>query len=502
MSRQPWSAWIIGACLWAMSAAGTWAQTNDEINAGLQFDFSPPGARSLAMGNAFVGLADDATAAYANPAGLMWLTRPEVSLEVRNRQDIHRYPDRGSASGTVSGLGLDVDEQLVFSEQESANTGLAYLSYVAVPSDRWRVAVYRHELARFDARIESQGPFIRAGSTRSRLAAVRADLELNLVNLGISFAYAVNDNFWLGLGASFYALHLDGTTHRYLTVNLQGGSSRAVFDPVALVAANERDRHLQHSDDDAVAGILGMLWRSPSKRWSLGLVYRQSPEFDMEYRYEWGRRTIALAVGDSDGDGILDQDPNLNWTDPGIEDVLSGETIFKVPEMVSLGAAWRPSSTLTLSMEVNRVQYSDLEPKANILVSGLDRPESCGDFDPDGNPQPREVCVVAPRRFDRFSVPDTTEVHLGVEYVLGSRRPWALRFGAWNEPDHHMVFESPDGAAAAPPDDRFVARFQPGDDQIHWTFGFGLVLDRLQVDFGVDLSDQRDVAGLSAIYRF
>ncbi|MGB5341528.1 MAG: hypothetical protein WBP67_05500, partial [Thermoanaerobaculia bacterium] len=33
----------------------------------LQFNFADPGARSLGFGGAFVGLADDATAAFANP---------------------------------------------------------------------------------------------------------------------------------------------------------------------------------------------------------------------------------------------------------------------------------------------------------------------------------------------------------------------------------------------------------------------------------------------------
>ena len=486
---------LTAASLWALPLT---AQTNDEITAALQFDFSPPGARSLAMGNAFVGLADDATAAYTNPAGLLVLTRPEVSLEARHRTDRQTYPDRGSATGEPTGRGIDTSADLVFSEQENRNAGLGFLAYVGVPHKKWRVAFYRHELARFDADIESQGPFIRNGAQRSRLAAVRGEVELNLVNMGISAAYALRERLWLGVGVSFYALHLDAVTRRYLTVNLQTNVSRAIFEPVALVPSNERDRHLQHSDDDAIAGIVGLMWRSPQDRWSVGLVYRQSPEFDMEYRYEWGRREIALAAGDANGDGILDQPPNLNWTDPGVEDALSGETTFNVPAMASLGFAWRPSPTWTVSFEAARVWYSDLTPKANILVHGLDRQNACGDFDPFGNPQPRDPCRTAPLRFARFQVPDTTELHLGVEHVIAGAVPWALRAGVWHEPDHHLVFGEPRSA----PEDRFASRFQPGEDQLHWTAGVGLVLRRWQLDLAVDLADQRDVASLSAIYRF
>src|SRR5947207_6079410 len=61
------------------------AQNTDiESLAGLQFNFGNPGARSLGMGGAFLGLADDASASEANPAGLTILRKPEVSIEARN----------------------------------------------------------------------------------------------------------------------------------------------------------------------------------------------------------------------------------------------------------------------------------------------------------------------------------------------------------------------------------------------------------------------------------
>ncbi|MDH3816848.1 MAG: hypothetical protein OEV48_20340, partial [Acidobacteriota bacterium] len=45
--------------------------------------FANPGARSLALGGAFAAIADDATAAFANPAGLVQILRPEISAEIR-----------------------------------------------------------------------------------------------------------------------------------------------------------------------------------------------------------------------------------------------------------------------------------------------------------------------------------------------------------------------------------------------------------------------------------
>src|SRR3982750_3671079 len=76
-------------CLFlAISAAFTLqlaAQNTDiESVSGLQFNFGNPGARSLGMGGAFLGLADDASAAEPNPAGLTILRKPEISVEGRN----------------------------------------------------------------------------------------------------------------------------------------------------------------------------------------------------------------------------------------------------------------------------------------------------------------------------------------------------------------------------------------------------------------------------------
>src|SRR5256714_13717995 len=88
-------------CLFlAISAAFTLqlAAQNTDIEAlsGLQFQFGNPGARSLGMGGAFLGLADDASAAEANPAGLTILRRPEISVEARNYVEAQIFTTSGT----------------------------------------------------------------------------------------------------------------------------------------------------------------------------------------------------------------------------------------------------------------------------------------------------------------------------------------------------------------------------------------------------------------------
>lgn len=483
-------------------AAVLGAQTNDEVNAGLQLDLSPPGARSLAMGNAFTGLADDATAAFANPAGLLRLTRPEVSIELRARRDVQRIPDLGSVSGTPRGLGLDVLDEPTFAESDATNVGAAFLSVVAVPGERWRLAGYRHELARFDTVLESRGPFLRSGPQRTRLAAVRARLELDVVATGLSAAWAATPRLWLGLGLSVVDLQLDAQTRRYLTIDPTSSVGLAIFDDVPRTSSNERDRHLQRGDDQAFAGTLGGLWTTRGNRLSVGFVWRQAPRFDLDYSFQWGEGTVRRAAGDTDGDGVLDAPANLDHVDPGIVRALSGRTEMELPDVASLGFALRPTAALTVALQVDRVGWSNLRPEANILLNGIVRPSVCGDFAPDGTPQEPVPCEVSAERLARFRVDDTTEVHLGLEWLLPtSRWPLAFRAGAWHEPDHRMIYDT-GGDPPVPPEDRFVARFRPGDDIVHWTAGVGIGGARFQVDLAADVSDRGEIVSLSSVYRF
>src|ERR1051325_8553322 len=76
---------VVAAIICTLLALPLAAQNTDiESLSGLQFNFGNPGARSLGMGGAFIGLADDASAAEANPAGLTILRKTEFPVEGRN----------------------------------------------------------------------------------------------------------------------------------------------------------------------------------------------------------------------------------------------------------------------------------------------------------------------------------------------------------------------------------------------------------------------------------
>ena len=71
------------------------AQTGQTAQIPLQFDFLNPGAHSLALGSAFLAVAEDATTAFTNPSGLTQTIQPQVSAEFRYRSLDTRYLSGG-----------------------------------------------------------------------------------------------------------------------------------------------------------------------------------------------------------------------------------------------------------------------------------------------------------------------------------------------------------------------------------------------------------------------
>src|SRR5687768_9997838 len=95
-----------------------------------QFQFINPGARSLAMGGAFAGLSDDATAVFANPAGLTILTIPEISFDLRNARIEAEYFTGGRTGGVPTGRGIDTVAGAAYATAVSNTTSPGFLSVV------------------------------------------------------------------------------------------------------------------------------------------------------------------------------------------------------------------------------------------------------------------------------------------------------------------------------------------------------------------------------------
>ena len=92
------------------------------------------------MGGAFTARADDATAVYANPAGLIQLSRPEVSIEGRRWEHANRFLNGGTQ------LDPDSLDGLIYDETDDSTSGLSFLSgFYPSKSGRWVVGLFRHQ---------------------------------------------------------------------------------------------------------------------------------------------------------------------------------------------------------------------------------------------------------------------------------------------------------------------------------------------------------------------
>jgi long-subunit fatty acid transport protein len=434
-----------------IAAAGAGAQ---ETPSTFEFSFSNPGARSLGLGGAFAALADDATAAFANPAGLVQLASLEVSAELRHWRYSTPYIVGGRYEGEPTGIGLDTVDGLRTAVSEEQLTGLSFLSFV-YPKGKWSFAVYRHQLANFRAQTATQGLF--PGWDLPRAFDRRWSTELDIVSYGAAGAYRVSDRFSLGLGIVHFRGRLDAP---FEWVLWDDDTLQDLFGPTSYLPERQLANWSMAIDDSDWGLSAGLLWNF-AESWSLGAFYRQGPEFRLVYDVTAGPLAPEFL------------DPEYT---PGAT-ILTVATPMQFPDVYGLGLAFRsPSGKLSVGFEWDRVGYSSIFDSFDPVVMET--------LDPDLDLE------------THLAADDGDELRLGGEYAFLDLKPvLAIRAGVWLDPDHRFRSTHPDD-----PDHR--ALFQPGEDEIHVAVGLGLAFKSFQIDIAADLSELVDTYSLSAIYSF
>ncbi|MCP4202298.1 MAG: hypothetical protein GY769_10225 [bacterium] len=443
---QRWSRPVPAVALLVCSLAGPVA--GQEPIVPLQLSFSDPGARSMGFGGAFVALADDATAAFSNPAGLVQLVEPEFSIEARRWSYSTPFTERGRVEGLPSGFGADTTAGLRTATSEDVVTGLAFLS-LAYPKGRWSLAFFRHQMASFEFSSETRGLF--GGGTdccQDRFFDQRVTTDLNFVSYGLSAGYRLGENIDLGFGVIYHETSLNSLATVYLPdedpfVNL--------LAPTSFLPERSLVSQSIFGDDTDWGLIGGFLWR-PSNGWTIGGIYRQGPEARIAIESRAGE---ALDLGVPPG-AVLRR--------------VSGISV-ELPWVIGLGFAYRaPDGGLTVSFQWDHIEYSTILKSLEAIAASVDEP-------------------------NEQALDDADELHLGGEYVfLRSTPVIAVRVGAWLDPDHQLRDTS---------DDLFLNALQPrGKDQTHLALGLGVAFQGFQIDIGVDFADEVDTASVSAVYSF
>src|SRR5688500_3087945 len=458
------------ALLIAVAALPAAAQNVDiEALAGLQFNFGNPGARSLGMGGAFLGLADDASAAEANPAGLTVLRKPEVSVEARNYLE-HQLL-------TTSGTYPEVERTAFKHYSERAVITFASVVY---PVKNFTFGAYFHEplnnegggvvAPRYD---EFTGDLITSGpkfhlpagggtpisedecidlrrSTNNPAACIDyplnpfvSALDVRLRTIGIAAAWQVHPKFSIGLTARHQRFQEAAFTFRY--------TQFLDLDTVSVQATAREgdDGQLEIVEETDTTFTAGFKW-SPTDKISVGGVYKVGPQFTAPLFF----------AGDATDNEFLQV----------------AETSFHIPDVAGIGISVRPLPVLTINLDAVHVTYSNLVDDFVASVSDVRALEE--------NP---------------FVADDVTELHVGAEYVFTTRIPVAIRAGYWRDPAHSVEWRGPlnrpDFIAAA-------MLFPIGETQNHISIGAGLAWPRFQVDAAYDTSDNYKVGSVSFVTRF
>ena len=428
--------------LYAMMTAGmavsAAAQTNDEATPfpSLQWNFSTPGARANAMGRSFVGLADDASAAVTNPAGLTNLTRPQVYVEYKNtRLKIDRL-------ATVDSL-----RTLQPTTNETTVNALSFLS-VSVPINNKLAAgfsIYRfldyHETFNFAPRAipNSPGGFV--------LFPITGNADFTATAFGGSVAYNVTNQLRVGFTVSGNQLKADSVGTR---------NAIATFNPT-LTASSIVVNQTSISDSQmAVSGSFGALYKF-NDMVSVGFDFTKGPKFN------------------SSENLLTNPGYNPNLASRGTNQPLTQSSGFpktfplNVPDHFGIGAAVRPTPKLLIAADAVRTNYSSLSKNTTIVFQ------------------------TSTLTGNEYTTPDVWETHVGAEYNVTSMmgNPIFVRGGFFNNPAHLVTFSGTSDPEANASE---TAKYNllPRSDEMRGTAGVGIVFGpRVQVDaayvFGKEL---------------
>jgi long-chain fatty acid transport protein len=432
------------------------AQSNDEIFPQFQWNFATPGARANAMGRAFIGLADDASAAITNPAGLLSLTRPQAYFEFK---DTDLRVARLSTFNSFTSLASTTTSKAVASP--------AFFSFSAPVGKKLAVAFTRSEFLNYQENFQLGVRLVPGAATPNfSLFPVNGSSSFIATSYAGSIAYAVTPQVRVGLSVSLDRLSATSTATR-LAFTCGGQpctAATAVQVPVGNPAASLIENQTAiNSTSSAVSMVVGALWL-PTDKVSVGIQFSKGSNLSVSESLQFNPGVTGFT--------------NTSSNQPLVNVAGSPFTVpINVPNRFGFGAAFRPTSRLLATFDFVRIGYSSL---ANNFVVVFDSPAITS---------------------SQFSIPNVVEAHFGGEYLLRtSGTPIYIRAGVFTAPDHSTVFTPTTPAASVDFSASEVATYNllPRKTTVAGTVGAGFVFGkRSQLDLAY-VGTREFVVSLSA----
>jgi len=309
------------------------------------------GARALGMGGAFIAVADDATAATFNPAGLAQLLKPEISFV---GQGIQRRVSYQEFQTTSRGRTLDVSDSLISHDHFDPLLVSAMVPLrVAGRNLAIQLSAQRaFTLGEGDSRHLVETP-LASGQPVNLDQSIQQSGQIDVYSLAL--AYECSQRILLGI-----------------TYNQWRGRWDLGTDSVDTVAGSSSS--LRFRQGNAFEGqnvTLGLLWRWPA--WSLGLVHGTA--FRAEYGFTTQlATTLPVAVPAATGAPQV----GLHWPDttglglairPGEQWLVTGDVQY---------TPWSEAKFMTDNQALNGLDFFNLQrsgkgQNATVLRLGLER---------------------------------------------------------------------------------------------------------------------------------
>lgn len=428
--------------------AAAFAQTDETIFREFRFDFSTPGARANAMGRAFVGLSDEATAAYNNPAGLSILNSPEFSIEYRHTESsFDALSERGPFTLTSGNPAVDttVTKRASFASFSATLGEINFSAYFVNHLNYQRPLTESSTIWLYNDGTDD-GFYEFSYTNKHKVDLIGIDTH------GVSVSHQMG-NLSLGLSVGFSTLEIDYEYNTSLS-----SEDLAASDVVRSSA--------QHRSTKATY-VMGFLYRFNSK-WQLALSAKRQPVFSYP--------------------------ENVNRTLESPEE--TAITVrFKVPDSYQLGLAYKPNDYWTFVADVDWVRYKQLSDQYFTVLSVIDLGGAGDNFFQFNK--------------DDYTNNEDPALHLGGEYLWPrGKNIFAFRAGWFSDPDHKTRFVG--DSSKAPPNQIPIYTlqdfiFNTGDQSADYgqTYGLGYVWNnRIQIDAAYVKTDRFKWLVTSLLYRF
>ncbi|MBF0316586.1 MAG: outer membrane protein transport protein [Nitrospirae bacterium] len=286
---------------------GVFAITNSEEWGLADFNFTPPGARASGMGGAFVALADDATCAISNPAGLAQLPRTQIAAESTYRHYDKKYDTKDWPE--FNNLKTYTDTSI------KNNTKLSFAAFSTPLFDNFiNVSLFYNKL------VYSNSEFAYGSDTKGSVFKQPGYNKVSVDEYGLSLAKGFFDEK-LFVGAGFSEANLDL-------------KSNFVFKEYKTTTAGTYNSAAESTGASTKMAYRAGVLFVPMDILRFGVNYSRMPAFNYQY--------ISNAVVSNNAA------------------LFKSVMEYKIPDTFSIGAAVKPIKNLTLITEGKYVKYSDL----------------------------------------------------------------------------------------------------------------------------------------------